>query len=102
MRPDYKWDFPLSKHESKDQHTQRRKAALERVAKAKEARHTNDRQYHKKAREQAVKMANMRSSLGFLGADLLGVDDDGQSQGIAFGKGTGQHTKPASYVISQQ
>ena len=72
------------------------------MQKAKEARHTNDRQYHKKAREQAVKMANMRSSLGFLGADLLGVDDDGgASNGITFGKGTGQHTKPASYVINQ-
>lgn len=76
MRPDYKWDFPLTKHESKDQHARRRQYALERVQKAKEARHTNDRQYAKKAREQAVKMANMRSSLGFLGADLLGVEDD--------------------------
>lgn len=42
-------------------------------------------------------MGNMRSSLGFLGADLLGVDD-----GSAAGKGTGVHTKPARYVINQQ
>ena len=47
-------------------------------------------------------MANMRSSLGFLGADLLGVVEDANTKGIAFGKTTGQHTKPPGYVINQQ
>ena len=46
-------------------------------------------------------MANMRSSLGFLGDDLFGLGDDGDlSPGTTLGKGTGMHTKPAGYVIN--
>jgi hypothetical protein len=43
----------------------------------------------------ALKMANMRSSLGFAGASLLGIGPkDNELNSFP-------HTKPASYIVNQ-
>lgn len=42
----------------------------------------------------ALKMANMRSSLGFAGASLLGIGiDDNEANSFP-------HSKPASYIMN--
>ncbi len=79
MKPDYRWDFPLSTHESYDSHVTRLEAAKKRLDNAREERNTKDRQYQKLAMDVANNMENMRSSLGFQDStlkSLLGVGND--------------------------
>lgn len=92
LKTNYWWEFPLEQHIST--HEVRKEQAMGRLRAAREERDA-DRTYRKQAEGAAMKFANMRSSLGFAGASLIGfgADQDYQS--------TGPHTKPASYIMSK-
>jgi len=91
MKPNYKWDFPLSNYTS---YTSKRQDDVLDSLRVIRKERDNDKTYKKMKERATQKYGHMRSSLGFAGAAMLGDTADGFS--------TGFHTKPSNFIMSKE
>lgn len=91
MKSHYFWDFPLSRHNQSND--ERKEMTMDRLKDVKNKRKM-DNAFKKQASQALARMNAKTTSLGFDGADLIGLND-----GDPFP--IGEHSKPANYVMNK-